>query len=402
MARPRPVPPGRASGARQNRSKTCWRSVGRDPRPVVVDHQDRFPALGPDGHRHHSPDRTVADRIVDEDRHELAQPGRIADDLDGTGVERDPDLRPGRQPGQAGGRIGRHVGQVDGLAGQLDRARVAPGEQEQVLDERGQVIGLGRDVVDGRADLADRLVRVPAEVLGAGPDDGQGRPQLVAGVRREFALVAERVPDRDEGATGDDGARGEGREQRHEPADRQDREERLERVPLGRDVLAHLEDVDGPGALDRHAQDADRRPLDLDRPDVAHAGLPGGLDAGVGRQARRQVEAGRPDDLAARSAHEGEGPRRRTTEGDPDGRATGTRPTRVAGDEPGEDVGPLVELGDAGRLERSGDGEVEDEPERDEDDEHDPAAPRDELPADPPEEPGVAGLGGGHALSSSR
>jgi hypothetical protein len=51
-----------------------------------------------------------------------------------------------------------------------------------------------------------------------------------------------------------------GRKQGDQPADRQDGEERLQGMSLGGDVLAHLEDVDGPGALDRYAQDADRRP----------------------------------------------------------------------------------------------------------------------------------------------
>ena len=154
-----------------------------------------------------APDRAVADRVVDEDRDELAQAGGVAGDLDGRRIERDPDLRLGGQPGQRAARVGGDVGQVDRLAGELDGPRVAPGEQEQVLDERGQVVGLGGDVVDRRADLADRLVGVAPEVLGARPDDGQRRPQLVARVGGELALVAERVADRDERPAGDDRSR---------------------------------------------------------------------------------------------------------------------------------------------------------------------------------------------------
>ena len=47
------------------------------------------------------------------------------------------------------------------------------------------------------------------EVLRAGPDDGQWRPQLVAGVGGELALAAQRVADRDERPARDEPAGGE-------------------------------------------------------------------------------------------------------------------------------------------------------------------------------------------------
>ena len=68
------------------------------------------------------------------------------------------------------------------------------------------------DVLERRADRADRLVAVSLEVLDAAPDDGQRRPQLVAGVGRELALAAQRgalagqrLADRDERPAGVDG-----------------------------------------------------------------------------------------------------------------------------------------------------------------------------------------------------
>ena len=72
---------------------------------------------------------------------------------------------------------------------------------------------LGVDVVERRAHLRHGLVLVQPEVLDAGADDGQRRPQLVARVRRELALTPERLalcvqrrPDGHQGACGVRGA----------------------------------------------------------------------------------------------------------------------------------------------------------------------------------------------------
>ena len=67
---------------------------------------------------------------------------------------------------------------------ELDRARVGPGEQQQVLDERGQVADLGVDVVERRADLADRLV--PVAPTGARRCSGS----TVSGVRSSWLASA--------------------------------------------------------------------------------------------------------------------------------------------------------------------------------------------------------------------
>ena len=92
----------------------------------------------------------------------------------------------------AGRAVGGDVAEVDRHVLERDRPRVGAGEQQQVLDDRGHVADLVIDVLERRADRRDRLVAMPLEVLDAAPDDGQRRPQLVAGVGRELALAPER------------------------------------------------------------------------------------------------------------------------------------------------------------------------------------------------------------------
>ena len=77
IARPRPVPPLGASGARQNRSNTWSRCAGSIPGPSssTVSH-----APGPAVDRHATARRGVADRVVDEDRGQLPKAGLVAAD----------------------------------------------------------------------------------------------------------------------------------------------------------------------------------------------------------------------------------------------------------------------------------------------------------------------------------
>ena len=211
IARPRPVPPAAAPGARQNRSNTWGMSSGRMPGSVVVD-LERSPRVRSlrTRTRTRAAARRVADRVVDEDDDELAEAGLVAVDDRRLRIER----RAGRRasaavltsapapsaamsPRSTGSRVRR------------DRPRVGAGEEEEVLDERGQVADLGVDVVEGLRSRPRRLAAVPAEMLDRAPDDRQRRPQLVARVGGELALAAEgralldeRLADRDEGAAG--------------------------------------------------------------------------------------------------------------------------------------------------------------------------------------------------------
>ena len=165
----------------------------------------------------------MADRVVDEDHDELAEPGRVAGHDRRLRVDLDPDapVRGGlahrRRP------VGGDVAEVDRHVLERDRARVGAGQQQQVLDDRGHVADLVVDVLERRADRRDRLVAMPLEVLDAAPDDRQRRPQLVAGVGRELALAAQRgalvgqrFADRDERPPGVDRPEPEGHEDHDE------------------------------------------------------------------------------------------------------------------------------------------------------------------------------------------
>ena len=135
----------------------------------------------------------MAHGVVHQDGHELAQPERVAHDHHRLRVDLDVDAPGARRGHHRGGRVGGDVAQLDRLERQVERARVGAREQQQVLDQRGQVADLGVDVVERRAHLGHRLVLVQPQVLDAGADDGQRGAQLVAGVGRELALSPERL-----------------------------------------------------------------------------------------------------------------------------------------------------------------------------------------------------------------
>ena len=166
-------------------------SSGRMPGPSSSTTRDAPAAVGP--HRHPDPAvrRAVADRVVDQDHHELAEPGRIAGDHCGLRVDLDPDAAVGRRLAHRGGAVGGDVAEVELHVLQLHRPRIGAREQEQVLDDRGHVADLVVDVLERRADRRDRLGSMALEVVDAAPDDGQRRAQLVAGIGRELALAAE-------------------------------------------------------------------------------------------------------------------------------------------------------------------------------------------------------------------
>ena len=153
----------------------------RRPAPVRAD-RDADPAVR----------RAVADRVVDQDHHQLAEAGRIAGHDRRLRIDLDPDAAVGRGLAHRRRAVGGDVAEVDRDVLERHRARIGAGEQQQVLDDRGHVADLVVDVLERRADRRDRLVAVPLEVLDAAPDDGQRRAQLVAGIGGELALAAQR------------------------------------------------------------------------------------------------------------------------------------------------------------------------------------------------------------------
>ena len=133
------------------------------------------------------------------------------------------------------------------------RSRATAPESERASSNRSSTIAArwstsSRMSVEGRADRRDRLVAMAFEVVDAGPDDRQGRAQLVRGVGRElalapqgFALGDERAADGHERAAGVRRT-GPGRdEEGHDAADDEDDEQDVERAHLGRPVADDLE-----------------------------------------------------------------------------------------------------------------------------------------------------------------
>ena len=106
----------------------------------------------------------MADRVVDEDAHQLQESRRIALDRRGLGVDQEPDLLRCRGLDEGRGSVGRDATDVDWPPLQGDRARIRAGQQEQVLDQRGQVLDLGIDVVDGLDEGLDWLGAMPSQM----------------------------------------------------------------------------------------------------------------------------------------------------------------------------------------------------------------------------------------------
>ena len=103
----------------------------------------------------------MPDGVVDEDHHQLAQARRIAGHDRRLRVDLDPHAAVGGRLGEGGGAVGHDVAEVDRHPLELDGARVRAREQQEVLDDRRHVADLVVDVLEGRADLGDRLVAVP-------------------------------------------------------------------------------------------------------------------------------------------------------------------------------------------------------------------------------------------------
>ena len=293
--------------------------LGPDPRAVVLDDERGAAGAGPHGDPDAPIDRAVADRVVDQDHDELSKPRRVAGDDGRLRVDEDVDAAIGRRLAHGRRAVGGDVAEVDRHVLQRDRARVRPGEQKQVLDDGGHVGHLVVDVDQRRADLRDGLVTVSLEVVDTAADDGQRRPQLVAGVRGELALPPQRHPlggqrfaDRDQRPPRVDRPEAE-RHQHHQPtADDQHDQHRVERALLGDAIADDLDRVCraagrddvlgqdpngcrdglvravGSEALRCQGRRPDVPPLGPRRGDARHVGQPG-----------RHVEATRREDIAA-------------------------------------------------------------------------------------------------------
>lgn len=329
--------------------------------------------------------------------------------------------RVGRELRERGGRIACDVAQVHRQAGERDRTRVGAGQEQEVLDKRGEMVDLRLDVLERSPHGLDRLCSVATEMLEGASDHGERRPQLVAGVGGELALPADgealggqRFADRDQRPPRVDGPGAGRHEQGDEPSAHKDGEQDLERSLLGSPVPHHLDDQRPEPRVDPFAQDPDR---DADHGPGPHvtALLPGGGRAPVVRQALGYLELPPADRLPVGPHDERERARRTSPEQEPGGRALG-HARRVLEDAP-QDRHAARELRGPGGLERVGDARVQHDTGCEEHREGDAAAPGHEPPPDVANEPGVGrqrltigsvlgrgggGRGGGDALRHHR
>ena len=306
-----------------------------------------------DEHAHRAPSRTVPDRVVHQDHHELAQAGRVAHRRCRLRVYLDTHSGGRGRLRQRGGSIGRHVVEMERHALEADRAGVGAGKQQQILDEAGQVLDLRIDVGERVTDLTDGLRGVPPKELHRATDDRQRRSQLVAGICGELALPPQREALRDEGF-----ADGHERPARVEGAARDEHEDQaLERPDFGGPILDDLDVEVALGPLGRDGELAnrddgrspagERRNGDRRHADVAtgRAGRLRGLEI---RQPTRDRELAGPDCVAVGRDHDRECARA-GAEDDVDGRVGRRR--RAAPDE-GDDIGgTVVQRREAARLE---------------------------------------------------
>src|SRR6266550_8564018 len=129
-----------------------------DAPPVILDVELGGRAGETDGDPDLAAARTVTDRVVDEDRHQLAQPRGVAFDHNRGRIDDDPDrLRLGGLD-ERGCGVGRDVTEIDRSVLEGDRTGVGTGAQKEIIDEGGQMVDLGADVVERLADGMDRLV----------------------------------------------------------------------------------------------------------------------------------------------------------------------------------------------------------------------------------------------------
>ena len=404
IARPRPGAAGRRAGRAPEAVEHARHVLGADARTLVL-HLDRGDRAGrADRDTDLAAARAVADRVVDEDHHELAEAGRVADR---PSRARDPPrpARP-RPPRAARARPRPRRRRRRGGAGRASRATAPESERARRSRSSTSVVRWWTSAsmsLERVADLADRLVAVPPEVLDRAPDDGQRRAQLVAGVGGELALAAERRA-----------LRGERLADRHERAARvdgaeADRDERPRPAPPTSSVTSSARASRprscGPGAPGRSTSC---------RPGVGRA-----LGQEPDRERRAAGLRRRPSGRRDRPPRRGP-PSRPPVSGMPSSATPRSRPSptcraavvereqeRVAAAELEAEPGPVVavgppcrpgarptarrvvELGDARPGERAARSRHRARAEHEQHDQRRAPAPRDEAPADAPDEAGL-------------
>ena len=149
------------------------------PGPLVGDADPRAGPVTRDEQPHGRSTRGVADRVVDQDGHDLLEPIRVAVDDHRLALERDLDPALLGETGEPAQRVTGHVGEVQPLRPHLHGARVGARQQEQLVDEPRHPLPLRTDVLH-RARHRRIVERgLATKIVGAAADDGDRRAQLV-------------------------------------------------------------------------------------------------------------------------------------------------------------------------------------------------------------------------------
>jgi hypothetical protein len=127
----------------------------------------------------------VAHRVVGQVHHRLGQSLAVGHDNAEPGAGQAPVAIPGRSA--LGKQVGGQQVEIDRL-GTQEIGTLRPGQQQQVLDNARHAV----ELVEHHRAGGPPLLGVIALELDVAPDDGDGRAQLVAGIVKEAALVAER------------------------------------------------------------------------------------------------------------------------------------------------------------------------------------------------------------------
>ena len=232
------------------------------PIPVSVTATTAVPSLRLGVDPHAPSLGRVAQGVVHQDQHQLAQLVGVAAHLEpGRGRDVERHLAVG---GERLHRLrrGRHeLAEIERAVG--GRAALPAGEREQRVDERREPIGLGQDL--GRL-LALGLLLL--QELGVRPDHRQRRSQLVRGVGDEHLLALERRRHGRERLAGQEPAADRRDGEAPGDAEQHERQQAVERILLGLHRPRHLHDQ-------RRAQplrvDPLRHPVALDRAHVRPA-----------------------------------------------------------------------------------------------------------------------------------